>query len=148
MLHLSFRSRYVRWWCAILIVFLGPVLLLSPIIYFTWYAHCGGAQREQKKNLQSLRDRDPVADAHEAILRKDFRLFATGSALYARIPGVGMTDAQYRKLFGYRFCKIYIGDRLTTEERQLNRIALDYFQAYNKVVYQYVNEHFPKWHYQ
>jgi len=144
-MNLSFSVQSSGWLKAVIITLFVSVGLLSPLAYFTWWAHYGGAEVEKHKRMESLTKQNPVEDSNRGVHDKDFRLLATGGPMNTFVPGIGRINKNYRKAFGYRQFGIYTGDSSTQNEKNLNQVALEYLSAYNKIIFSHANQHYPDW---
>ena len=144
-LNLSFRVVSAGWLKALLIIVVVVVGILTPLVYFLWWAHGGGYEYEQRKKLESLVKREPTEDAQIAIEKKDFRLYTTGNFFDPQVPGFSGVDDDYKKSFGYRHLYIYTDKPLTREQRECNLAVLEYMATYNMSIFSCVYELYPNW---
>lgn len=131
---------------AVLIVLLVAGGILAPLIYWVWWLNAGGMEGENLRALEALRGRDAVVDAREAIEDEDFQLYNFERAIEVAMPELTGQERQwYGQVLGYHAARLCKGHRLTAEQEELNRAAIEYAMVYNRIVYDYVSEHRPAW---
>ncbi|TVR46311.1 MAG: hypothetical protein EA425_17415 [Puniceicoccaceae bacterium] len=144
--YLSFSlkqtTRLGRW-----VVVIVAVLGFSfPVLYFAWWTFGGGSDREIRRNIESLRQLDPIEAAEAAFASVDHRLYLTGPLLESHAPGLGPRDKAWTTIFGYRGFTLYHQPNPGSAERGLNDFALSWLTAYNRALYDLVVAADPDWH--
>ena len=112
----------------LIVAFVSIFLIVQPFLV------SGQAVKDPIEKLKWLESADAIANARQAISKKDFRLRAIyGYRLI--VPGADESKFdEYREKFGFNPIDGTSDTLLNEEHGRLNRLAFEYAQAYNKEI--------------